>query len=201
MSITQRISFSKTRLWKDENGTHSTTAIRDGAVTIGTISGERACGTYTTLYTVKCPVMESFSRSSLSEAKQELLDQLGAVKVFFKAPLPHNPARDLMEQQRLISEPPTPEVATGIDIQRARVTLGTMWGLKRPLRKAELARILRIKVKRGANADAVRDWETGRRRISGPVSVAIELMLAGARPPTLDVAIKLAKGPTWDAGT
>jgi hypothetical protein len=36
----------------------------------------------------------------------------------------------------------------------------------------------------------VLDWEDEKTRISGPVSVAVEMMLAGAKPPTLKEAIK-----------
>lgn len=62
----------------------------------------------------------------------------------------------------------------------ARATLGAMWGLGRPLRMAEMGRALRLQ---GRDPGAsVRDWERGHTPISGPVSVAVEAMLAGYRP-------------------
>ena len=64
----------------------------------------------------------------------------------------------------------------------ARAILGQMWGLNRPLHMAEMGRALRLQ---GRDPGAsVRDWERGATPISGPVSVAIEAMLAGYRPET-----------------
>jgi hypothetical protein len=34
------------------------------------------------------------------------------------------------------------------------------------------------------------DYESGKNPVSGPISVAVEMMLDGADPPTLDEAIK-----------
>jgi hypothetical protein len=69
---------------------------------------------------------------------------------------------------------------TGEEIRRARAALGELWGLERPLYASELARALRL---RGRDPGAtVLAWEAGT-PISGPVSVAIEMMLAGAKPP------------------
>jgi hypothetical protein len=56
-----------------------------------------------------------------------------------------------------------------------------MWGLDRPLHASELARALRLEG-RDVGATVLR-WERGERAVSGPVSVAIEMMLAGAKPP------------------
>ena len=68
---------------------------------------------------------------------------------------------------------------TGSEIRAARATLGKLWGLNRPLFASELARALRLK---GRDPGAtVLAWESGT-PISGPVSVAIEMMLAGAKP-------------------
>ena len=68
---------------------------------------------------------------------------------------------------------------TGKEVRAARATLGRMWGLNRPLFASELARALRLK---GRDPGAtVLAWESGS-PISGPVSVAIEMMLAGAKP-------------------
>ena len=66
------------------------------------------------------------------------------------------------------------------EMRTARATIGTMWGLNRPLRMSELGRALRLD---GRDPGAtVRDWERGHSGISGPVSVAIEAMLAGYNP-------------------
>lgn len=77
---------------------------------------------------------------------------------------------------------------TGERIRKARRTLGEMWGLDRPLHAAELARVLRL---RGRDpGQSVLDWESGKTEPSGPVSVALEMMLTGAEPPTLEAAIR-----------
>jgi hypothetical protein len=68
---------------------------------------------------------------------------------------------------------------TGADIHAARRTLGKMWGLERPLHRSELARALRLSGRDPGRS--VGEWEV--RGPSGPVSVAIEMMLAGAMPP------------------
>lgn len=67
------------------------------------------------------------------------------------------------------------------DLTEARRTLGELWGLGRPLFASELARALRL----GGRdpGETIRDYERGKTRISGPVSVAVEMMLAGAAPP------------------
>ena len=62
----------------------------------------------------------------------------------------------------------------------ARKKLGQMAGLDRPLHKSELGRALRLQ---GRDPGAsVHDWER-KGTITGPASVAIEMMLAGAEPP------------------
>lgn len=62
-------------------------------------------------------------------------------------------------------------------LRDARDTLGQMWGLERPLHMSELGRALRLT---GRDVGAsVRDWERGHTPISGPVSVAVDAMLAG----------------------
>jgi len=70
---------------------------------------------------------------------------------------------------------------TGNEVREARGKLGDLWNLGRPLRMSELGRALRLS-RRDVGA-TVRDWERGHTDISGPVSVAIEMMLAGAIPP------------------
>ena len=70
---------------------------------------------------------------------------------------------------------------TGDDLRNARATLGAMWGLGRPLKMSEMGRALRLAGRDpGAN---IRDYESGNTRINGPLSVAIDMMLAGALPP------------------
>ncbi len=72
---------------------------------------------------------------------------------------------------------------TPAQIRRARATLGQLWGMDRPLRASEFGRVLRLQGR--VPGATVLDWERGKAPISGPVSVAVEMMLAGARPPTL----------------
>ncbi len=70
---------------------------------------------------------------------------------------------------------------TPAELTEARRTLGEMWGLGRPLFKTELGRALRL----GGRdpGESINDYERGKTRISGPMSVALEMMLAGAPPP------------------
>lgn len=70
---------------------------------------------------------------------------------------------------------------TGDELRDARATLGTMWGKDRPLHGSELGRALRL----GGRdpGESIRDYERGKTAISGPIAVAIELMLTGARLP------------------
>jgi hypothetical protein len=66
------------------------------------------------------------------------------------------------------------------ELRNARLTLGNMWGLNRPLHMSEMGRALRLQ---GRDVGAsVRDWERSHTPISGPVAVAVEAMLAGYRP-------------------
>jgi hypothetical protein len=65
-------------------------------------------------------------------------------------------------------------------LRDARLTLGLMWGLKRPLTMTEMGRALRLQGRDVGRS--IRDWERGHTPISGPVSVAVEAMLAGYRP-------------------
>jgi hypothetical protein len=70
---------------------------------------------------------------------------------------------------------------TGLEIRDARATLGTLWGLGRPLRAAELARLLGLQ----SGGNTVLQWEKGTRAVSGPVAIAIWYMLQGGpKPPT-----------------
>ncbi|MEI6439040.1 MAG: hypothetical protein WCO83_02435 [Alphaproteobacteria bacterium] len=70
---------------------------------------------------------------------------------------------------------------TAEELRDARTTLGKMWGFKRDISCTELGRALRL----GGRdpGESIRDYERGKTRISGPVSVAVEMMLAGMIPP------------------
>lgn len=70
---------------------------------------------------------------------------------------------------------------TPAELHAARRTFGEMWGLGRPLHASELGRALRLSGK--DPGQSIRDYETGKTGISGPISVAIDMMLAGALPP------------------
>jgi hypothetical protein len=70
---------------------------------------------------------------------------------------------------------------TAAELYAARATLGHMWGLGRPLHMSEMGRALRLS---GRDPGAsIRDYERGKTRISGPMAVAVLMMLAGALPP------------------
>ena len=78
------------------------------------------------------------------------------------------------------------------DIRDARRILGERWGLGGPLTTSQMARVLRLQ---GRSADAsVLDWESGRREPSGPVTLAIELMVGGGRPSGLDAILAEPSG-------
>jgi len=74
----------------------------------------------------------------------------------------------------------------------ARTKLGKMAGLDRPLSRSELGRMLRLKGKEPGQS--VRKWEEGSSTLSGPASVAIELMLAGNPPPDGWTAVLRGEG-------
>jgi hypothetical protein len=67
------------------------------------------------------------------------------------------------------------------DLTAARVALGKLWGLGRPLKMSELGRLLRFPST--DPGQSIRDYEAGETRIPGPVTVAVEMMLRGAPPP------------------
>lgn len=85
---------------------------------------------------------------------------------------------------------------TGREIAEARRQLGMRWGLDRALTLGELGAVLRL-----APASAwstVGAWEDGKREPSGPVTVAIEMMLGGADPQHLREALAAkAFKPGW----
>ena len=70
---------------------------------------------------------------------------------------------------------------TPAQLYDARDTLGRLWNKGRPLHASELGRALRLG---GRDPGAsIRDYERGKTTISGPLSVAVEMMLNGALPP------------------
>lgn len=73
---------------------------------------------------------------------------------------------------------------TADEMREARETLGFLWGLERPLFASELARVLRLTGRDPGRS--ILDYESGKTRISGPLSVAIEMMTDGAIPPTYE---------------
>lgn len=70
---------------------------------------------------------------------------------------------------------------TSEELYGAREKLGRMWGKGRPLHASEMGRALRL----GGRdpGESIRDYERGKTAISGPLSVAVEMMLAGMLPP------------------
>lgn len=82
---------------------------------------------------------------------------------------------------------------TGAELRNARGRLGQMWGLGRPLKMAELGRALRLSGK--DPGQSISDYERNTTSISGPISVAVEMMLAGALPPDGIGAVKPDAAP------
>lgn len=82
-------------------------------------------------------------------------------------------------------------ILTAAEIRDARRTLGIRWGLNVPLSMSQMARLVRLGGKNGS--DTVRKWEEGRsdRPVSGPVSLAVELMLDGAEPADLQEILRM----------
>jgi len=81
---------------------------------------------------------------------------------------------------------------TGDEMRQARQKLGELRGLDRPLTMAEMGRLLRLG---GRDPGAgIRDYERGTTRISGPLSLAIDLLLAGGTPPE---GFEAAIGAGW----
>lgn len=70
---------------------------------------------------------------------------------------------------------------TGDELHAAKATLGEMWGVGRPLLNSEMGRALRLGGRDPGRS--IEDYITGKTQISGPISVAVEMMLAGASPP------------------
>ncbi len=66
-------------------------------------------------------------------------------------------------------------------LRDARDTLGTLWGLGRPLKMSEMGRALGL----GGRdpGESIRDYERGKTAISGPVANLTRCYLAGMIPP------------------
>lgn len=100
---------------------------------------------------------------------------------------------DRLEDGLVPSQKPAPVRFSPSDLKSAMSTLGLMWGLDRPLHNAEMGRALRLT---GRDVGAtVQTWllslDKGGRAVTGPVQVAIAMMLAGATPPDpLDVIVR-----------
>jgi DNA-binding transcriptional regulator YiaG len=80
-----------------------------------------------------------------------------------------------------------PDASEPLNIAVARVRLGEIWGLGRPLTKQELGRALNLSPQYGG--EHVAKWESGRAPVSGTAEVALRMMLNGARPHTMDDVI------------
>lgn len=90
-------------------------------------------------------------------------------------------AEDRPKQKRKVRD------MTAAEFRCARGQLGHMWGLGRPLTLTEFGRVLRLG---GVRPDqSVRDYERGKTQVSGPLSLLVEMLLAGARPDGLDAAL------------
>jgi hypothetical protein len=64
-----------------------------------------------------------------------------------------------------------------MNITAARNVIGTLLGLDRPITRRELGIALRLKC--ATPETSVMLWETGKSKITGPASVAIELFMQG----------------------
>jgi hypothetical protein len=77
--------------------------------------------------------------------------------------------------------PSAPLPMSAEQLRAAMAALGASWGRDRPLHNAELGRALRLKGRDpGATVEA---WLKSAPPITGPASVAVKMMLAGALPP------------------
>lgn len=75
-----------------------------------------------------------------------------------------------------------------MNITELRSKIGQLWGLDRPITKAELARALRLSEKHGG--DYVGRLEAGKVPINGAMQVALEALLDGWKPHNMDDVIK-----------
>lgn len=67
---------------------------------------------------------------------------------------------------------------TGPELRAARRTLGVAWGLNRPLHMGEMARACGL-----MSVTALRDYESGKSVIRGPLAMLVTIYLGGALPP------------------
>lgn len=75
-----------------------------------------------------------------------------------------------------------------LSIPKVREDLGQLWGLDRALTRAELARALDLSEKYGGSH--ISKLEAGKTNLSGPIEVAIRMMLDGAVPHTMKNVVK-----------
>lgn len=66
---------------------------------------------------------------------------------------------------------------TGRELKTARQQIGQRWGIGRPLRQSELARVLQL-----SSGQTISQYESGRFSVPGPVAVAVEMMCDGSLP-------------------
>lgn len=81
---------------------------------------------------------------------------------------------------------------SAVYVTEARETLGRMWGLDRPLTRAELARALDLSAKfGGSHVSKLEIVDPAKRAtLSGPIKVAMQLMLDGGVPYTMAGVVK-----------
>lgn len=83
--------------------------------------------------------------------------------------------------------------AKPFSVTQARADLGRMWGLERDLTRAELARALDLSPVHGGSHISKLELPEGNARkatLTGPIEVAIRMMLNGAVPHTADKIVK-----------
>lgn len=86
-------------------------------------------------------------------------------------------------QPATVGNPPMP-------LSEVRERLGELWGLKRPITRAELARALRLSPKYGDQyIQKLERGDTKVSRLTGSAEVAILMMLAGATPPGMESVV------------
>jgi hypothetical protein len=118
-------------------------------------------------------------RASRIQGGQEKYERLCGTPQFYEDPLDAAFSGERLSKRRKWKE----GIMTGEEFKTARGELGHKWGLGRPLTLTEFGRVLRLG---GVRPDqSVRDYERGKTAVSGPLSLLIELMLAGAQPANL----------------
>lgn len=86
----------------------------------------------------------------------------------------------------------TSQIDSATYVSAARAKLGRLWGLDRDLTRAELARALDLSPVHGGGfvSKLEIDDESRRATLTGPVRVAIQLMLDGGVPDTMSSVVK-----------